>query len=374
MHNGRLIVFLSVFSILLMAGCSPTTSEKGQPVIKIAFVSPLTGDVAAMGQGMKHGAQMAIEDANKLYPPYKFVLLALDDRADPKEAVNAANQIISDRRVYGVVGHLNSGCSIPASMVYQKRNLAMISPASTNPKLTKQGLSNVFRLCATDEVQGQFCAEYLHRNQIHKIAVIHDKTPYGQGLAEELVKTVKARKGKIVCYEAVNLGDKDFKSLLIKIKSLHPQAIYFGGMYQEGGLISKQARELALNIPVIGGDGIYSSEYIKIAGNASEGDLATCIGLPPEKLPRAQAFINRYKQRFPGFDMQPYDAMTYDTTMLLAQAIVKAGLDRGAVVNELHRTLYDGLTGKVQFDADGDTLNKAISLYTVKNGTWVYKE
>ena len=327
-----------------------------------------------MGQGMKHGAQMAIDEANKLYPQYKFVLLALDDRSDPKEAVNAASQIISDRQVYGVVGHLNSGCSIPASTVYHKRNLPMVSPASTNPKLTKQGLNNVFRLCATDEVQGQFCAEYLRQNTLNTIAVIHDKTPYGQGLAEELIKTVKSNKGTIVCYEGISLGDKDFKSLLIRIKSLHPQAIYFGGMYQEGGLISKQAKELALNIPMVGGDGIYSNEYIKIAGSASEGDIATCIGLPPEKLPKAIAFIKSYKVRFPGFDMQPYDAMTYDTTMLLAQTIVKAGLDRGAIVKELRQTNYDGLTGKVMFDVNGDTLNKAISLYVVKNGTWVYKE
>jgi branched-chain amino acid transport system substrate-binding protein len=189
----------------------------------------LTGDIAAMGQGMKNGATLAIEEANQTSQEIKFELLALDDRADPKEAVNIANQIISDKDVYGVVGHLNSGCSIPASSVYNKYNLVMISPASTNPKLTLQGFTNIFRTCTTDDVQGSFAADFIYKKKMEKVAIIHDKTPYGQGLAEEFQKTFKNLGGKITCFEGISLGDRDFKALLIKVKNMHPQMIYFGG-------------------------------------------------------------------------------------------------------------------------------------------------
>jgi len=369
--GGMLIGVVCVF----LAGCGVKKEmAKEEKVVKIALVCPLTGDIAAMGQGMKNGATLAIEEANQTSKEIKFELLALDDRADPKEAVNVANQIVSDKDVCGVVGHLNSGCSIPASAVYNRHNLVMISPASTNPKLTLQRFTNVFRLCTTDDVQGSFAADFISKKKIEKVVVIHDKTPYGQGLAEEFQKTFKNLGGEILCFEGISIGDRDFKALLIKIKGMNPQMIYFGGMYQEGGLISKQAKELGLNVPLIGGDGIYTGEYIKIAGRTSEGDMATMIGLPPDKLLKAKDFIEKYKTRFPNIDMQPYDPYTYDTTNIIIEAVKNVGLDKGKIIDYIKNIEYDGIIGKTSFDEKGDTLNKEITCYGVKDGNWVINE
>lgn len=370
--------WIYIFSLIFV--CSLTScqkkEEKSEKVVKIALVAPLTGDIAAMGQGMKNGATLAIEEANKnkVMKGVRFELLALDDRADPKEAVNAANQIVSDRNVYGVVGHLNSGCSIPASAVYHRHNLVMISPASTNPKLTLQGFKNVFRICTTDDVQGSYAAEFLYKNmKFKKVAIIHDKTPYGQGLAEEFKKTYEALGGKVLSFEGISLGDKDFKALLIKIKSLNPEVLYFGGVYQEGGLISKQAKELNLLVPLVGGDGIFTKEYIKIAGKSSEGDMATMVGVPPEKLSSAKEFTEKYKKRFPHIDMQPYDPYTYDATNIIIEAINAVGLNKEKIIEYVRNIRYKGVIGETKFDEKGDTQNKKITFYYVKNGKWEVK-
>lgn len=370
-----LVYSLLVMCVCFLANCQRTPESK-EKIVKIALVAPLTGDIAAMGQGMKNGATLAIEEANeqKIVKGVRFELLALDDRADPKEAVNVANQIVSDRNIYGVVGHLNSGCSIPASTVYNRHNLVMISPASTNPKLTLQGFKNVFRTCTTDDVQGGYAAEVIHKDmKIKQVAIIHDKTPYGQGLAEEFKKTFEKLGGKVLCFEGISLGDRDFKALLIKVKGLNPEMIYFGGMYQEAGLISKQAKELTLSVPIVGGDGIFSNEYIKIAGKSSEGDLATMVGLPPEKLIRAKEFIKKYKERFPQIDMQPYDSYTYDTTQIIIEVVKSTKLDKEKMIEYVRNITYQGIIGKTQFDEKGDTLNKTITFYHVKNGQWEVK-
>lgn len=369
-------IFLLIFILSCAYVFSQGKKAEKERIVKIALVAPLTGDVAAMGQGMKNAATLAIEEANKnkVAKGIKFELVALDDKADPKEAVNAAHQVASDKNVYGVVGHLNSGCSIPASKIYNRYNLVMISPASTNPKLTLQGYKNVFRVCTTDDVQGRFAADFVFKNlKLRKAAIIHDKTPYGQGLAEEFKKQFEKLNGSVLCFEGISIGDRDFKALLVKIKNLNPDMIYFGGMYQEGGLISKQAKELSLAVPLIGGDGIFTNEYIKIAGKASEGDMATMIGLPPEKQPKASEFIKKYKERFPKQDIQPYDSYTYDTTNIIISAIRDVGPDRKKIINYIRNIKYDGVIGITEFDRKGDTKNKKITFYQVKDGKWTIK-
>jgi len=361
-----------IVASIFLGGCG---CKREKNVVKIALACPLTGDIAAMGQGMKNAAEMAIEEANKASKDIIFELVAFDDRADPKDAVNVAAQIVSNKDIYGVVGHLNSGCSIPASSVYNRHNLVMISPASTNPKLTLQGFKNVFRLCTTDDVQGGLAADFIYKKGIKGVAVIHDKTPYGQGLAEEFKKRFETLGGRVLSFEGISLGDRDFKALLIKIKSLNPEILYFGGMYQEGGLISKQAKEIGLNIPLFGGDGIYTDEYIKIAGTSSaEGDMATMIGLPPNKLPKAGDFIKKYKSKFPNVDMQPYDPYTYDTTNIIIEAVKNAGRDRAKIIAYIKNIKYNGIIGETSFDEKGDTLNKEITFYCVKGGRWVINE
>jgi branched-chain amino acid transport system substrate-binding protein len=366
------LTFIFLLCILVViSGCG----QKGPRVVKVALVAPLTGDIAAHGQGMKRASQLAIEEAlqSNRFKDFKLELAAFDDRGDPKEAVTIANQIISDPAILGIVGHLNSGCSIPASQVYTKRNVLMITPASTNPKLTQQGLRNVFRLCTTDDVQGKFAADYaIDKLMIERAALVHDKTAYGQGLVEEFKTQFETRKGTVLSFDGIDVGEKDFKALLTRIKGEKPQLIYFGGMHPECGLLSKQAKELGLTVPVFAGDGVLTPEYAKIGGPATEGDFASMTGLPPEKLPAANKFIADYHRRFPKDDMQPYDPYTYEAINIILDAIEKTGGDRNKMIDYIAKVTYSGILGESSFDERGDTRNKIITIYTVKNGLFNY--
>jgi len=372
------VMLISAFGMCLIGGCAGK-SAGGEKVVKIGLIVPLTGDIAAMGQGMNNGATLAVEQANERadvkQKKIKFVLSAVDDRADPKEAVNGANLLISDPALAGVVGHLNSQCSVPASHVYARKDIIMISPASTNPKLTEQGMPNVFRVCTTDNVQGSYAADYIMKKRgITRVAVMHDKTTYGQGLAEEFQKQFLKNKGTVTSFNGINFGDKDFKAVLTKIKGEAPKAIYFGGMYSEGGLITKQAKELGMNVPLVSGDGMFSPEFMKIGGKATEGDIATMIGAAPEKLPTAGKFIADYKKRFPNVAFQPYDAYTFDATGIIIDAVMNVGADRKKIMDYVHKIKYNGVIGVTQFDEKGDTMNKTITVYEVKNGKFAAVE
>ncbi|MBI3012289.1 MAG: branched-chain amino acid ABC transporter substrate-binding protein [Elusimicrobia bacterium] len=375
------ITVFSVLSLSLLAlGCG--SKEK---VYKIAIAVPLTGDIAAMGQGMKRGAELAVEEANASGRfQRKIELRPFDDRADPKEAVNVANQIVSDPSIAAIVGHLNSGCSIPAAQVYAKNNLLMITPAATNPKLTLQQLEpswkwvkNVFRVNTTDDVQGQFAANYcLQSLKIQSVAIIHDKTPYGQGLAEEFQKEFETKGGGVLSFDGIAIGDKDFKALLTRIKSLNPQTIYFGGIYNEGGLIVKQARELGLKATFVSGDALQTSEYFKVAGSAAEGSYITNVGVPPQKIPEAKSFLEKYSARFPQPDLQPYDHYTYEAAKIALDVLEKAGIqgdsiDKLRMIETMKNLKFNGVLGTTEFDEKGDTKNKAITVYLVKGNNFV---
>lgn len=375
-----LLSFAALF--MFISGCGPKEN-----VFRLALAVPLTGDIAAMGQGMKRGADLAIEEANMSGRfKYKVELRAFDDRADPKEAVNVANQIVSDPNIIAIIGHLNSGCSIPAAQVYARKNLLMITPAATNPKLTLQQMEpswkwvkNVFRVNTTDDVQGQFAANYLIKKlKARSVCIIHDKTPYGQGLAEEFQKEFEAKGGTIISFDGISIGEKDFKALVTKIKTKKPDVLYFGGIYNEGGLLVKQARELGLKSIFVSGDALQTSEYFKVAGSASEGSYITNVGIPPEKIPSAKALLEKYKSKYPNVDMQPYDHYTYEAAMIALLALEKAGIQgptpqvSHSKMIEFMRTLsYDGVLGRTEFDEKGDTKNKAITAYLVKNRKFV---
>ncbi len=368
---------IAIAVLALAAGCKP--QEKTH---KVAIAVPLTADIAAMGQGMKRGAELAVADANQSGRfKTRIELAAFDDRADPKEAVNVANQIVSDPKIVAVVGHLNSGCSIPAAQVYAKAGLLMITPAATNPKLTQQQMEpswkwvkNIFRVNTTDDVQGQAAANYmLGALKKKSAAIIHDKTPYGQGLAEEFKKEFEAKGGKVTSFDGISVGDKDFKALLTRIKSEKPQAIYFGGIYNEGGLIVTQAAELELKTAFMSGDAMQSPEFMKIAGSSSEGAYITNVGVPPERIPSAAIFLEKYKSTYPNTDFQPYDHYTYEATMIAIEALEKAGLSESGAVNKsamieyLRGLKYNGVLGRTEFDEKGDTKNKAVTVYRVKD-------
>lgn len=355
-----------------LAACGP--KEK---VVKIAVAAPLTGDEGAEGQGIKRAVILAVEEANASGRfPYRIAATPFDDRADPKEAVNVANLIVSDPRIVAVIGHYNSGCAIPAAKVYARAPVAMISPGATTPEVTTQQLSPdwigprvVFRVLPTDDVQGAGAAEFAYK-RLHKrrMALLHDKTPYGQGLAEQFRKTFESLGGRITSADGIAIGDRDFKALLTKIKGddKRPEGLYFGGLYTEAGLLLLQMRELGLKDPFIfiSGDGAQSPVLYEVAGDAADGAYLSTVGVPVEELPSARDFIARYKKRWPGSseDLKPFDHFAYEATGIVLVALERAGPDREKVLAALPGIHYKGILGETVFDEKGDTLNKIVTI------------
>ncbi len=391
--HRRLVALIALVAslALVVTGCAKSGSgggSTGKTEVKIGVSSPFTGDVAALGLGIKNGATLAIDKANADPKIQELGIsisgLFVDDAADPKTGVNAATQMTSDSKVIGVVAHLNSGVSIPTSAKYNEAGIVQISPASTNPKLTQQGFKNVFRVCTIDTVQGSFAGDFaIDKLGAKTVAVISDSTPYGDGLADEFAKQFQARGGNVLSRDKIQLKDQDFKALVTKIQGLNPDMIYFGGMYTEAALVSKQSKEAGLRVPVMGGDGLYTQQFIDIGGAANtEGDYATSVGLPLELQPKGQQFKTDFEAKFPGTAIEAYDTYAYDATMVIVEAIKKVAADLGAdklttpagkqaIIDAVAKTNYDGITGKVSFDQFGDTTNKAITTYVVKGGKFV---
>jgi len=359
-------------AVLLFSGCGPR-----EKVATIAVALPLTGDIASLGQGLKRATAMAMEEAQQQpFPGYKVEAEFFDDRSDPKEAVNVANRIASNPNVVGVIGHFNSGCTIPAAQVYARAGIPLISPAASNPKLTQQQLDSswtypktVFRVNTTDDVQGAYAGELaVQKLNVKRAAIIHDKTAYGQGVAEEFRKKFEALGGATLVFDGINVQDKDFNALLTRIHSLNPQAIYFGGDFAGGGLVVRQARGLGEKAIFILSEANYDPEFLRIAGNAAEGAYVTFLGSPPDLLASARKFIVAYKQRYPMDEMKAYDHYGYEAMSIMLSQLRAVGPDRAKIVDALHHVKYEGILGETQFDEKGDTLNKKITLFQVKNG------
>jgi len=229
-------------------------------------------------------------------------------------------------------------------------------------------------------VQGQVAANFvLKKLKLGTVCIVHDKTPYGQGLAEEFEKEFKKEGGTVKSFDGIAIGDKDFKALLTRLKSLKPHALYFGGIYNEGGLIVKQAKELGLNATFISGDALQSPELFKVAGSAAEGAYITNVGVPPESIATAKDFLEAYKKEYPNMDLQPYDPYTYEAARIALLALEKAGIvdldsnrtDKSKIIDFLKTLQYDGILGHTEFDEKGDTKNKAITTYLVQNGKFI---
>ncbi len=273
-------------------------------VVKIGHVGPTTGPQAHLGKDNENGARMAIDDANAKGividgKKIKFELDAQDDQADPKQGTIVAQKLVDDK-VAGVVGHLNSGTSIPASKIYNDAGIPMISPSATNPKLTLQGFKDVFRVMANDVQQGSVIGKDGGRHSLgaKKIAIIDDKTAYGAGLADETEKAAKAAGATVVAREYTNDKATDFKAILTKIKAKNPDVIMYGGMDAQGGPMVKQMKELGIKAKFIAGDGVCSAEWPKLAGGAAEGEYCSQAGLPPDKMPNAKDFVTRFTAKY----------------------------------------------------------------------------
>ena len=354
--------------VLALAGCG---GKGGSGEIKIGHVGPLTGSIAHLGKDNENGARLAIEQANEAHikiggKDAKFVLVAEDDQADPKVGTTVAQKLV-DEKVAGVVGHLNSGVSIPASDIYNKAGIPVISGSATNPQLTEQGFKVQFRVVARDDQQGPAVANYLAANRKPKVvAVIDDATAYGEGLANEVEKTLKAAGIKVLPREKGTDKTTDWKAVLTKLKGEQPDAVFYGGMDATGGPLLKQGKELGLQAVFSFGDGACTTEMGKLAGPAAEGLLCSQAGIPP--LASDKKFLDAYRKRF-NVDPIIYAPFTYDAANLLIAAMQKAdSADPAKYLPELAKIDYMGATGKIQFDSKGDRKDAEITIFTVKGG------
>ncbi len=337
--------------------------------VKIGVAGPITGGSAAFGAQLKKGAEQAVEDINAAggILGEKIALSFGDDRADPKEGVSVANKFVGDG-VKFVVGHFNSGVTMPASEVYNENGIVMISPAATNPKITERKLWNVFRTCGRDDQQGTVAADYIAKNfKGKRVAIVHDKTTYGQGLADETRKSMKAKGLKDIFYEGINKDDKDFSALVSKLKQAKPDLIYWGGLHDTGGLIVRQATDGGLKAPFMGADGIASDEFAVIAGPGAAGTLMT---FAPDPRKRAEAKAVVEKVRAKGFEPEAYTLYAYAAVQIIKQAAeaIKS-LDTRKVAAEINSGRgFKTVLGDLKYDKKGDVTRLDYVVYTWKKG------
>jgi branched-chain amino acid transport system substrate-binding protein len=338
----------------------------------------MTGGSAAFGAQLKNGVEQAVEDINAAggILGQKIVLSIGDDRADPKEGVSAANKFVADG-VKFVVGHFNSGVTMPASEIYRENGIVEITPAATNPNVTERKMWNIFRVCGRDDQQGGLAGAMIAEKFAGKhVAIIHDKTTYGQGLAEETRKAINAKGLKEVMFEGVNKDDKDFTALVSKLKAVNPDLVYWGGLHDTGGLILRQMRDQGLKAPMMGGDGMADDEFAAIAGPGSEGTLMT-FSPDPRLNPDNKQIVDLFRQKR-GFEPQSYTLYSYAAVQIFKQAAEEAkSLDTKKVAEVMHSgKAFKTVLGEVSFDQKGDVTGYSVGgkkkdryvLYTWKKG------
>jgi branched-chain amino acid transport system substrate-binding protein len=351
-----------------LAGCGGAEDSNEIP---IAVVGPVTGQYASFGQQMKNGGEMAVDDINEAGGVLgkKLDFTMGDDACDPKQAVAVANQI-TGKGVALVAGHYCSGSSIPASQVYGESDMVQISPASTNPDFTdKRSASNIYRVCGRDDQQGGVAGQYLATHYGDKnIAIIHDKTAYGKGFADEVKKALNETGKEEVLYEAISAGEKDYSALVSKLKQAAVDVVFLGGYHTEAGLIVRQMRDQGMNTILMGGDALITQEYWSITGPAGEGTLMT-FSPDPRKNPAAAEVVQRFKDK--GIEPEGYVLYTYAAIQAWKQAVEKAGSTAAAdVVKALNENEFDTVIGKFRFNEKGDPNLPPYAVYRWSNGTY----
>ncbi|MDZ4251922.1 MAG: branched-chain amino acid ABC transporter substrate-binding protein [Sulfuritalea sp.] len=373
------VISLSVLAAVAMMGCgkeepppAPVQAPPPPPmVVKIGSVAPLTGGIAHLGKDTENGARLAIDQANAAGislggNKVRFELLSEDDQEDPKVGNTVAQKLI-DAKVAGVVGHLNSGTTIPASAIYNQAGVPMISGSATNPDLTGQGFKGVFRTVGRDDQQGPAVANYLAgANKLKAVAVIDDATAYGEGLANEVEKTLKAAGIKVLPREKGTNKTVDWKAVLTKIKGKRPDAVFYGGMDATAGPLIKQARELKITAVFAFGDGACTDKMAELAGPAAEGLLCSQAGIPVQAA--GKKFLDAYKAKF-KIDPILYSPFTYDAANLLIAAMKKAeSADPAKYLPALAASNHNGASGNIQFDEKGDRKDAEMTIFTLKEG------
>jgi branched-chain amino acid transport system substrate-binding protein len=343
------------------------TAGAASAQVKMGVGGPITGPSAATGAQMKNGVDQAAADINKAggILGQKIAVSYGDDASDPKQGVSVANNF-SGEGVKFVIGHYNSGVTIPASEVYKENGILEITPASTNPTVTERNMWNMFRVCGRDDQQGQVAAEYILKHfKGKKIAVVHDKTTYGKGLADEMKKTINKGGMKEVLYEGVNTGEKDYSALVSKIKQANPDLIYWGGLYTEGGLIVRQLRDQGVKARLMGGDGITSDEFASVGGPGVDGTLMT-YGPDPRNKPQAKEVVAEFRAK--KFEPEAYTLYSYAGVQIIKQAAEQAkSLDPKKVADAMHSGMaFHTVLGDISYDKKGDRTNLDYVMYVWK--------
>jgi branched-chain amino acid transport system substrate-binding protein len=340
------------------------------PYVKIGFAAPFTGDQAIVGVPMRQCAELAISQANERDDlPFQLLLQAEDDRADPAQAEIVARRFVADPAVIGIVGHKNSGPSGAAAPIYHAAGLAQIAPSSTNPQLSQQGYRTFFRLCAHDGVQGRVAAQYVVRVLgAQRVAVIHDQTDYGQPLAEVVRAAAQQEKAEVVLFEPISEGQTDFSPTVARLRELSPDLVYFALTEIESSILARQLRAAGVEARLFGTDGSRESQFLPLAGEAAEGVYQTYAGVDPESAPVAQNFVQEFQTRYGPVPV--YGLEVYDATNLLIAAVMQAGQAERARVVEAVAGMRDfaGVTGPIQFEANGDRQDPQVSLWQVEQG------
>jgi len=384
MHSNRLTaVCLAVAAALAVSACGKkeaASADGATNVIKIGFAAPLTGPQSHYGVEYQNGVTLAIEDANAEHPtldgkPVKFELESVDDQADPKTATELAQKLVDDK-VSGVIGHFNSGTAIPASKIYSDAGIPQIAMA-TAPALTAQGFKTTFRSMTSDTQQGSVMGQYVvNKLGAKKIAIIDDRSAYGQGLADEFEKAVKTAGGKVLKREYTNDKATDFSAILTTIKSIHPDIIYYGGADAQSAPMAKQLKRLGISAPLVSGEMTKTPDFLKIAGAEAEGTIASLAGLPLDKMPKGNDYASRYKARFKQ-DVATYSPYGYDATRVMITAMEKANsADPAKYLPVLAAIDYTtGVTSAhLGYDSKGDLKVGGITVYKVVGGKWTVLE
>ena len=384
-----------IVAALALTACGSRGDDGGsggdsdKKVAKIGFIGPKSGDLASLGLGMSNSVDLAIKQANEsnAIPGWTLEFDSKDDEAKADPGKNAATALAGDADVVAVVGTLNSGVSEKVQPVLNAAKIAQVSPANTGPSLTqgadwrtapKRTYPNYFRTCTTDAVQGPFAARYLFEKAgIKKVATVHDKKTYGQGLVETFTEEFKKLGGQIVIAETINPDDADYNTVISKIKPLAPQALYYGGESPQSGPLSNQMKIAGLKVPLMGGDGMYNAKYLELAGKNAEADLSTSVGAPVEALPTAKQYLDDYAKAAYKDPYEAYGAYAYDAGKAIVEALkvsLKDATDaksaRQATIDALANVKFDGATGAVAFDQYGDSTAKVLTTYKVTSGKW----
>jgi len=355
--------------------------------VKIGVIAPLSGDLSALGKRIQHSVELAVMQANQenAIPGWEIKVEPVDDEGKADVGKNGATKLAADDQVAGVVGNLNSSVSQQTQPVFAAANIVQISPANTGPSLTRGADGNTrpyktfFRTCTTDITQGAFAAKFLLDQGIKSVATIHDKKTYGQGLVQYFTEAFKAGGGTIVAAETINPDESNYGPVVSKVAPAKPAAVYYGGEYPQAGPLSQQMKAAGLNVPLMGGDGIFDPTFIQLAGATSNGDLATSVGEPTDKSDAGKKFLADYEAAKFAEPAAAYGGYSYDAAKAIIEGLKVALKDasdvknqRQAIIDAVGKVSFAGVTGQVAFDEFGDTKVKVISGYKVEDGKWAF--